>query len=271
MSKKRPQRTMNVAAAGVISAAALVGGWGWFSQWQEDSQFEQPSDSASIKANRSLNPSDITSTSKNEIESKAQVGSVATSDIWGRSLQYGFRAEASTTIAPPKPPIVEPVAPIIPPPPAISDLGLRLVGTVLEEGRSMAIAIDGSGTLDFRGEGDLLRLQPDGIRIDKVSKGSVLVSYQGKSSTWQMGQSLQFQTAAPPGVQEPTPLATTITTEDSSLDQPKLEIMAGAQDQPTQLPDQPPSAITPNNEALPKMSVEDELDMLNSPKPLDPF
>ncbi|MCY2974806.1 MAG: hypothetical protein NTW52_09110 [Planctomycetota bacterium] len=264
MSKKRPQQTMNLAAAGVISAAALVGGWGWFSHLQEDSKFEQPSESTSIKASRALNPSDITSKSKNELESNANSGSVASLDIWGRSLQHGFRAEASTTIVPPKPPIVEAVAPVIPPPPAINDLGLRLVGTVLEEGRSMAIAIDGSGTLDFRGEGDLLRLQPDGVRIDKVSKGSVLVSYQGKSSTWQMGQSLQFQTAASTGGQEPIPLTTATATENNSFDQPSPKMMP-------QQPDQPPSAMPTNTKALPKMSIDDELDMLNSPKPLDPF
>jgi hypothetical protein len=261
MSKKRPQRTMNLIAAGVISAAALVGGWGWFSHWQEAPQLDKLSNSAN---NATAITSKSTGKFAGNVESNAQVGSVLASDIWGRSLQNGFRAEAPTTIAPPKPPIVEAVAPAVSPPPAISDLGLRLVGTILEEGRSMAIAIDGSGTLDFRGEGDLLRLQPDGIRIDKVSKESVLVSYQGKSSTWQMGQSLQFQTTASLSGQEPIPLTTTIMAENSSFVQPTPEIMA-------QTLDQPPSAMPTNTDALPKMSVEDELDMLNSPKPLDPF
>lgn len=274
---------MNLAAAGIIFTAALVGGWGWFSQWQEDSQLEQPSNSAIIKTSRALNPSDLSSKSKDELESSAKVGSLASLDIWGRSLQHGFRAEASTTVASPKPQIVEAVVPVIPPPPVISDLGLRLVGTVLEEGRSMAIAIDGSGTLDFRGEGDLLRLQPDGVRIDKVSKESVLVSYQGKSSTWQKGQTLQFQIAAPPGDTEPPQPLTTNTAENDSFGQPKpeataemapqipVQIPVQQQAQPALLPDQPPPAMSPNSEALPKISIEDELDMLNSPTPLDPF
>ncbi len=262
---------MNLATAGIVSAAALIGGWGWFSQWQEDSRLEQERDSGSIKANRGSMPSDP----KIGVESKPIGDNVAASDIWGRSLQHGFRAEASTPVAPPKLPIVEAVVPVVPPPPATTDLGLRLVGTVLEEGRSMAIAIDGLGTLDFRGEGDLLRLQPDGVRIDKVSRESVLVSYQGQSSTWQMGQSLQFQNALSPGVQLPIPPTNNNAVVNDPFEQPKPEIatqMTVPSTDPTVLPpEQTPSVMPSSTEALPKMSIEDELDMLNSPKPLDPF
>jgi len=253
MSKKRVQRTMNLAAAGVISAAAAVGGWGWFSLWQEDFQAQSQTDSANLRGDRPATSSDIASEAKNEAENKDAISHAMASDVWGRSLQHGFRLESSASTAPPKPPVVEANAEAMAPPPlpAINDLGLRLVGTVLEEGRSMAIAIDGLGTLDFRREGDLLRLQPDGVRIDKVSKESVLVSYQGKSSNWQMGQSLQFQVAGiamPPEPMVPAMDSTSLdsTSNSMSLDQPNIPAPA-------------------------KMSVEDELESLNGLTPLDPF
>jgi len=260
MSKKRVQRTMNLAAAGAISAAAAVGGWGWFSLWQEDFQAQTQTDSANLRSDRPATSSDIASKAKNEAENKDAISHAMASDVWGRSLQHGFRLESSAFTTPPKQPVVEAnaeaIAPPPPPPPAINDLGLRLVGTVLEEGRSMAIAIDGLGTLDFRGEGDLLRLQPDGVRIDKVSKESVLVSYQGKSSNWQMGQSLQFQVAA--SVKNPQPMAPA--TGSDSLDNDSLDSASNSM-----------SLDQPNTPASAKMSVEDELDMLNDSAPLDPL
>ena len=256
MSNKRVQRTMNLAAAGVISAAATVGGWDWFSLWQEDSQSQ--TDSANIRGDRPATSSDIAGKAKKEAENKDAISHAMASDVWGRSLQHGFRLESSASTAPPKPPVTEANAEAIapPPPPAINDLGLRLVGTILEEGRSMAIAIDGLGTLDFRGEGDLLRLQPDGVRIDKVSKESVLVSYQGKSSNWQMGQSLQFQVAAI--VKNPQPMAPA--TGSDSLDNDSLDSASNSM-----------SLDQPNTPAPAKMSVEDELDMLNDSAPMDPL
>jgi len=253
MSKKRVQRTLNLAAAGAISAAAMIGGWGWFSLWQEDSQAQQQNDSANIRGDRPSTSNDIVSKAKNDVENKDSKNPAMASNVWGRSLQHGFRLESSASTTPQKPPIVEAIVQAPPPLPVplVNDLGLRLVGTVIEEGRSMAIAIDGLGTLDFRREGDLLRLQPDGVRIDKVSKESVLVSYQGKSSNWQMGQSLQFQVAGiamPPEPMVPAMDSTSLdsTSNSMSLDQPNIPAPA-------------------------KMSVEDELESLNGLTPLDPF
>ncbi|MEQ1824847.1 MAG: hypothetical protein ABL921_02845 [Pirellula sp.] len=112
-------------------------------------------------------------------------------NVWNRPLQVGFREK------PPKPstlPAIESVpSPIVSlPRPASLDLGLRLVGTVLETGRSMAIAIDQKGKLDFRNEGEPLQLEPAGVRIDAVAAKSVRVTYQGKSVEWGLGQSLSI-------------------------------------------------------------------------------
>ncbi len=99
----------------------------------------------------------------------------------------------------------------------------------------MAIAISPDGQLDFRSEGDTLRLQPPGILINSISPEAVEVTYQGMKTTWQMGQVLSFKQASQP--------------TDSSAKIP----IANPSDSATAQP----------REAVKRMSIEEELDSLN--------
>ena len=115
---------------------------------------------------------------------------------------------------------------------ASPDVGLRLVGTVIEQGRSIAIAIDRAGKLDFCREGDSLELEPEGVRVESVFDNSVRVSFKGQASIWLMGQSLRFES------EEPVPFAG-------------------------------PAPIESRNQS--KMTLEEELELINSALPSVPL
>jgi hypothetical protein len=135
---------------------------------------------------------------------------------------------------------VEPVEiqePIIREPMDIAEtFEIRLVGTVIEAGRSMAIAIDGQGKLDFRNEGEMLQLEPAGIQITKVSADAIRVTYQGVESNWQIGQPLTI-------------------TQTNILDQKPIDMEEHVQ--PIQ--------------KKRKMTVEEELEMMNGNSPSTSF
>jgi hypothetical protein len=59
--------------------------------------------------------------------------------------------------------------------------GLRLVGTMLEDGRSMAIFTDATGKVDFKAVGETLDLSP-GARVDQIELTQVTISEQGRAT-----------------------------------------------------------------------------------------
>ena len=59
--------------------------------------------------------------------------------------------------------------------------GLRLVGTMLENGRSLAIFTDATGKVDFKGVGETLELAP-GTRVDLIELKQVTISEQGRAT-----------------------------------------------------------------------------------------
>ena len=63
--------------------------------------------------------------------------------------------------------------------------GLRLVGTMLENGRSMAIFTDATGKVDFKGVGETLELSP-GARVDVIELMQVTISEQGRATVLQL-------------------------------------------------------------------------------------
>jgi hypothetical protein len=185
VSTPKIQRTMNFAAAALIVAAVLVGLWGAVVDGPDlprgdglGSRFESAGDSPSSSTRTAAPPvaTDVT----------------AESDLWSRPLQRGFRAKAMVKVTPPVAPVIAAAQVASVAPQVVPDLGIRLVGTVMESGRSLAIVIDRQGKLDFRSEGDSLQLEPTGIRVESVSNDSVRVTFQGQSSTWMLGQWLSF-------------------------------------------------------------------------------
>jgi hypothetical protein len=84
-----------------------------------------------------------------------------------------------------RPPTPAPKPPPTPPPRVESKprLDLRLVGTIINADRSVAIVSDASGNLDVKGRGETLELSPPGITIDAIDSQAITLSYQGRQST----------------------------------------------------------------------------------------
>ena len=66
-----------------------------------------------------------------------------------------------------------------------SEGGLRLVGTMLEDGRSLAVFMNASGEIDLKGVGETLELAP-GTRLDRIDPTEVTVSIQGRATTFRL-------------------------------------------------------------------------------------
>jgi hypothetical protein len=54
------------------------------------------------------------------------------------------------------------------------------VGTVIEQGRSVAILMDQQGKIDLKPVGDTLELNPQGIRVEAIAQEEVTLNYQGR-------------------------------------------------------------------------------------------
>lgn len=70
--------------------------------------------------------------------------------------------------------------------PPVARLNLRLVGTIIDADRSVAIVSDSSGKLDVKSRGETLELSPAGITIDAITSQAVTLTYQGRQSTIQL-------------------------------------------------------------------------------------
>ena len=66
--------------------------------------------------------------------------------------------------------------------------GLRLVGTMLEDGRSMAVFTDASGKIELKGVGEALELSP-GTRVDRIELTQVTISEQGRPTVLRLPDS----------------------------------------------------------------------------------
>jgi hypothetical protein len=120
---------------------------------------------------------------------------------WVRPLQYGFRTPVEATTAMAEVPIepepdtamqlVQPIAPS-------RDLGLKLVGTVIEANRSTAIVMDQIGNLDFCLEQQSIQLEPSGIFVSRISDAFIEVDVQGTLHKWTLGQSLTIGSPTSP-------------------------------------------------------------------------
>ncbi len=111
-------------------------------------------------------------------------------DVWSRPYQRPL-------VDPPPPapvPLPKPAAPVRQapqpvPPPAPPDPQVQLVGTIIEQGRSIAIITDQTGKIDMKGEGETLNLSPGDIRIDRIDSQEVAVTYCGHQLTLTMQKS----------------------------------------------------------------------------------
>ncbi len=245
MPSRSLTRTINRTTVATLATALAVGGWGWFVSGQ---LAMQSSDAAFKNARRTSNDE---TTKPSSPHNSTNDPTPIDSKLWTRSLQSGFRAK-------PIAPFVERMVPVIPAPPTprivpvvpSTEIGLRLVGTVIEKGGSMAIAIDRLGKLDFCREGASLQLLPEGIRIESVSEETVRVSFQGQSANWSMGQPLRFDKGL-----------------DGGIDRGPGGVSEGG------VPvDAIPASPAGNTlRSKPKMSTEEELERINGSNPSVPL
>lgn len=223
-------KAMNRMTIGILCAAIGVVVWGWIADGRIAEQ--QLKGESRINHSRTV-PVAPGSGSQSEISKESK----GLSDIWSRRLQSGFRAKSTQPIAelmmPAKVSVQNAMASTRS---TRADIGLRLVGTVIEKGRSMAIAIDRLGKLDFCYEGNSIQLEPEGVRVESIDADFVRVSFQGKSSTWLMGQSLRFES----DVGDETVVLPTDAAESIPL------------------------------RTMPKLNIEEELDRINGDRPLVP-
>lgn len=66
---------------------------------------------------------------------------------------------------------------------AIKRIRIKLVGTILETGRSKAIFVGPDGKIDLKGVGQNLELTPKGVRVEHIELASVTLSFQGETLT----------------------------------------------------------------------------------------
>ena len=85
------------------------------------------------------------------------------------------------------PPRQEPkpkLRPTLPPKqPRPTDAGLRVIGTVIESGKSLAIFADTNGSIQLRGEGDSIETSTGSAKIDRIELRQVSISFEDETLT----------------------------------------------------------------------------------------
>lgn len=68
-------------------------------------------------------------------------------------------------------------APVIPTTPPFS---IKLLGTIIDQGRALGLFQDAAGGFDVKAAGESLELVPNGVQIASIDVGKALVRYSGK-------------------------------------------------------------------------------------------
>ena len=85
---------------------------------------------------------------------------------------------------PSRPVVRKPRIPKPPPEPIV-----RLLGTVIEEGRSMAILSDQAGQIDVKPTGETLELKPNGMVVEAIEDDTVSLRFNGRLLSRRVGES----------------------------------------------------------------------------------
>lgn len=102
--------------------------------------------------------------------------------LWGKPL----RPVNPSPPAPPQPeplPTKEQVASAAG---SSSGLGVQLIGTVLEKGRSLAVLIDGQGNIVLRAVGETLSGGAEAVRVERIELNRVTLSGESQRVTLHM-------------------------------------------------------------------------------------
>jgi len=196
--------------------------------------------------------------------------------VWSRSFQKRRVVPASS----PRPtqPVKKRVA--AKQKPATPDSGMRLVGTVVETGQSMAIASDSKGQLVFQQEGERFRLAKGGLLLEEIDSEGVWVRFKGNRTQVLVGDVFPSKRSNPvsdesaddSGVRNSTgnfseqqESSQSMKEQNSLMDDDEEEVgMESRLERSPDLDDDIPNDRTPiRPEEFPEMDLEDELDFLN--------
>jgi len=166
--------------------------------------------------------------------------------IWERPLQgKSPRSSSRDPVAAPSEPPPRRTPEAERPRVASPAFGMKLIGTVVERGRSVAIVSDSGGSLGFAGVGETFDLQPGGVQVVRIDDGSATMRYRNKQTTLRIGQLLRPATSL----------------QDSPASGAKSSLLV------KEAPVNETSSTPPPAENMPfqkdAMSLEDELELLN--------
>ncbi|TWT82572.1 hypothetical protein CA13_40350 [Planctomycetes bacterium CA13] len=202
--------------------------------------------------------------------------------VWSRSLQ-GKLLSAKPPARPvaPTPPRIIVKPNVVPAVPIRTDTGIRLVGTVVEPGRSLAIATDRQGQFAFQGVGERLRLLPKGVLVESIDSAGVWVKYKGQRIQLVVGENLMLNSESKvmdrsqDRASQDTPMQDTPMQDTPMQDTPMQNgpmqngpmqngPMQNGLERHEHLDDDIPNDRTPiRPEEFPQFNLEDELEFLN--------
>lgn len=152
-----------------MAAAAGIGYWG------ATAPLTSEASRSLVSAEGGEEPADRTRSSKSREDLVARLALV-----WSRPL-------LGPLVDPLPPPVVSPpeptvVTPLVPREPTRTPLDVRLVGTILEAGRSMALLADSSGRIHLKRSGETIELPAgDTIEVGDILVDQVTVTRRGES------------------------------------------------------------------------------------------
>ena len=168
MNVRQTRTLLHLASAALFAASAGVAYWGFApAEHSSDDQTNRRSPSKQVAVN---NP---------EPENTAAVAS-----HWSLKLRGPIQDPPKLK---PKPLVIKPLPQQpVGVPGAQPKLDITLVGTILESGHGIGIFADADGKYDRKSVGEVLSLEPQGIRVEKIDANGATVSLRGRKTTLQI-------------------------------------------------------------------------------------
>ena len=106
--------------------------------------------------------------------------------VWGKRLRRPL-FDLPSAAKPPRPNVARKPQPRPAATRQVTAGGVKLVGTMMEDGRSKAIFMNSNGEIDVKGDGETLAFAT-GIRVDHIELHRVTVTNEGRLTTLQLPQ-----------------------------------------------------------------------------------
>ena len=171
MNIRQTRLLIHCSSAALLSASAGVAYWGMA---PIDESVDPPTE-------KSGSPSVVSPE-----EDSGEERSVTQNAHWQQRLRGPLVDPAPKPKPRPRPVVTAPAKPRPAPRPVAPKIALSLVGTILEHDRTVGVFSDPSGNVDMKPVGEVLDLQPEGIRVDAVDQTSATVSLAGQQTQLKM-------------------------------------------------------------------------------------